>query len=280
VWAAPGRVNLIGEHTDYNDGRVLPFALDRATLVAAAPRTDGVLRAATRDLPGGEPLEVALAGLAPGAVRGWGAYVAGAAWALGTGAGADLLVGSAVPVAAGLSSSAALVCATAGALLGLAGRRLEPVELAAAARAAEAEFTGAPVGMMDPLASVLGRPGHALLIDCRSLEVEPLPFDPAAHGLVLIVIDTGVRHAVGEGAYAERRAACEAAARALGVPALRDAAEGDLARLDGVAARRAATSSRRTRACCAPPRPCGRATSPRSGRSCARRTPRCATSSR
>ncbi len=234
VWAAPGRVNLIGEHTDYNDGWVLPFALDATTTVATAARSDGVLCVAS--VQEGGPVEIALDGLEPGAVDGWAAYVAGAAWALGRDAGADLLVDSTLPTGAGLSSSAALCCASVGAL---AGRSLAPVEHARLARVAEADFTGVPIGMMDQLASVLGEAGHALLIDCRSLEHEAVPFDPQAAGMVLLVIDTKVQHSVGDGAYADRRAACERAAEALGLDSLRDAAPADLDRLEGEDARRA-----------------------------------------
>lgn len=239
AWAAPGRVNLIGEHTDYNDGWVLPFAIAAETVVAAAPRTDGVLRMWSLQERAG-PAEVRLAGLEPGAVDGWPAYVAGVGWALGDGVpGADLVIGSTVPLGAGLSSSAALTCATAAALCDLAGRRVAPAELALVARSAEADFVGAPVGVMDQLACVLGRSGHALLIDTRSLDVEALPFDPEAHGLALLVLDTKVEHSVGSGAYSERRRACERAAERLGVSALRDAVPRDLERLDGELLRRA-----------------------------------------
>ena len=218
---------------------MLPFALDRETVVAAAPRDDGVLRVASLQGDGG-PVELRLDALEPGGVEGWAAYVAGSAWAVGAQRGADLLVGSTVPLGAGLSSSAALTCAAASALLALEGRELPPVELALAARSAEADFVGAPVGVMDQLASVLGQAGHALLIDCRSLEHEALPFAPADHGLVLLVMDTRVEHEVGDGAYADRRAAGERAARTLGVEALRDAAPADLERLaDGEDRRRA-----------------------------------------
>ena len=216
MWAAPGRINLVGEHTDYNEGRVLPVALERSTRVAAAPREDGELRLESLDLPGEADGE---------------AYVRGMASALGASAGADLLVTSSVPIGAGLASSAALCVAAGAALLGLEGREVAPLALARAAQAAEAA-AGAPVGIMDPLVAVLGRRGEAVLIDCRSLAAERLPFDPGAAGLVLLVVDTGVRHAVAGGGYARRRSECAAAAAALGVRALRDATPADVERLD------------------------------------------------
>jgi galactokinase len=203
--------------------------------VAVAAREDRVLRAASEQEEG-EPVEIDLDALEPGGVEGWAAYVAGAAWALGDVRGADLLVDSTVPSGAGLSSSAALACAAIGVL---AERELDPVQHATLARSVEADYGGVPVGMMDQLASVLGREGHALLIDCRTNGHEALPFDPVGAGLVLLVMDTRVQHSVGDGAYADRRAACERAAERLGVPALRDASPADLGPLDGEIARRA-----------------------------------------
>ncbi len=233
-------MNLIGEHTDYNDGWVLPFAIDAEIVVAAASRTDGVLRVWSLQEERG-PAEVRLDGLEPGGVEGWAAFVAGCAWALQGGGvtGADLVLSSTVPLGAGLSSSAALTCATTAALLELAGRELEPIDLAMTARSAEADFVGAPIGVMDQLASVLGRAGHALLIDTRTIEVEAIPFDPPEHRCVLLILDTKVQHQVGSGAYGERRAACEAAADRLGYSSLREADQEDLKRLDGMLLRRA-----------------------------------------
>jgi galactokinase len=225
AWAAPGRVNLIGEHTDYNDGYVLPVAIDRHTVVAAARRGDGRLRC--RSLQEDDALDVHLDDVAPDTVRGWGAYVAGAAWALLRDGvrldGADVVVNGDVPLGAGLSSSAALACATTGALAALAGATPPPREIARIARRAEIEIVGMPCGVMDQLASTLGRAGDAVFIDTRTLEVAHIPFDPGSSGLALVVIDTRAPHRLVEGAYAERRASCEAAAAALGVGALRDA---------------------------------------------------------
>ncbi|MEV4922063.1 galactokinase [Streptomyces roseoverticillatus] len=227
VWAAPGRVNLIGEYTDVNEGHVLPVALPHRTRVAAAARTDGVLRLRSREAPGGTA-ELPLAALAPSGVTGWAAYPAGVAWALREAGlpagGADLYVESDVPAGAGLSSSAALEVATALALTELHGYGAvwERPALARLAQRAENAFVGVPCGVMDQTASACCTAGHALHLDTRDLALRQVPFDLAAHGLRLLVVDTRVRHALADGAYAARRAGCEAAARALGVRALRD----------------------------------------------------------
>ena len=230
-WLAPGRVNLIGEHTDYNDGFVLPFALSRGTLVMAARTGDGLLQVRSRQVRG-NAVAVAVAGLRPGSVPGWAAYPAGVVWALREAGypagGARLVIDSDVPRGAGLSSSAALECSVA-------------LALAAAAQRAENDFAGVPCGIMDQSASLLCEAGHALLLDCRSGETSQIPFDTAAAGLELLVIDTAARHVLADGDYANRRAECEQAASALGVPALRDITDlGALAGLgDPVLRRRA-----------------------------------------
>jgi galactokinase len=225
VWAAPGRVNLIGEHTDYNDGFVLPMAIDRLVLAAAARRDGGRLR--LWSLQEAEPADLDLDAVGPGQVDGWAAYPAGVAWALGQEGvefgGADLVVDGDVPAGSGLSSSAALECATATALADLHGAGLDRRALAGLARRAENEVVGVPSGVMDQMVAMLGRAGHALFLDTRSLEAEQVPVPLEASGLRLLVIDTRAGHRLVEGAYADRRAACEAAAAALGVPALRDA---------------------------------------------------------
>jgi galactokinase len=244
VWLAPGRANLMGEHTDYNDGFVLPFALSQATTAAAARRTDGRLLLSSRQEPGGV-VEITLDGLAPGTVTGWGAYAAGVAWALRSAGyqvpGACIAIDSDVPAGAGLSSSAALECATALALTELAGATVPRGELAAIARRAENEFVGVPSGIMDQSASLLSQAGHALLLDCRSLDHSQVPFDPAAAGSRLLLINTRARHHLGDGGYGRRRAECEEAACLLGVSSLRDVTDaGDTARLaDPVLRRRA-----------------------------------------
>ena len=224
VWLAPGRANLMGEHTDYNEGFVLPFALGQGIVAAAARRADRRLVLCSAQEPGAVA-DVALDGLAPGRVTGWAAYPAGVAWALAAAGyqvpGACLAIDSDVPAGAGLSSSAALECVTALALTELAGLSVDRRELAAIARRAENEFAGVPSGIMDQSASLLSRSGHALLLDCRSLETAQVPFDPAASGSRLLLINTRARHVLSAGEYGQRRAECERAARLLGVPSLR-----------------------------------------------------------
>jgi galactokinase len=224
VWLAPGRANLMGEHTDYNEGFVLPFALGQGIVAAAARRTDRRLVVCSAQEPGGVA-SVSLDDLEPGRVTGWAAYPAGVAWALACAGyqvpGACLAIDSDVPAGAGLSSSAALECVTALALTELAGLAVDRRELAAIARRAENEFAGVPSGIMDQSASLLSRSGHALLLDCRSLETSQVPFDPAGSGACLLLINTRARHELSAGQYGQLRAECERAARLLGVPSLR-----------------------------------------------------------
>lgn len=227
---APGRANLIGEHTDYSGGFVLPFAIGLGTVAAAAPRDDGRLRCWSLD--DGAVGEVAIAELAPGRVEGWAAYPQGIAWALREAglevAGADILVGTSLPLSSGLSSSAALLCAVGLALSELASAELDARELALLAQRAEAEVAGVPTGVMDQLAVMLGRDGHAILIDTQTLAADAVPLAPREAGLALLVLDTRVPRRLAEGAYGERRAQCEQAARILGVDALRDASPEDV----------------------------------------------------
>lgn len=224
VWQAPGRVNLIGEHTDYNDGFVLPLALPQATRVAAARRDDGRLR--LHSAQAAEPAEVELADLVPGAVSGWAVYPAAVVWALREAGfevgGADLYVESDVPVGAGLSSSAALECAVGLAYNDLYRLGLEPSRIALLAQRAENDFAGVPCGVMDQMASSCCASGAALFLDTRDLSSRQVPLDLAGAGLVLLVVDTQVKHELADGAYAERRAGCERSARLLGLAALRD----------------------------------------------------------
>jgi galactokinase len=244
IWFAPGRANLIGEHTDYNEGWVLPFALASGVLAAAGRRDDEMLAVTSRQAPGGT-VTTPLASLAPGSVTGWAAFPAGVAWALREAGvrvgGASLAIDSDLPQGAGLSSSAALSCSVALALAGLAGADVPRPELAALAQRAENEFIGVPTGIMDQSASLLCQAGHALLLDCRDRGTVLVPFDPGAAGLQVLIIDTRAPHVVSAGDYAARRAECEAAASALGVPSLRYAAgaAGELDRLDPVLRRRA-----------------------------------------
>ena len=248
IWRAPGRVNLIGEHTDYNDGLVLPFALDRGVLAAVAARADGLLEVRSRQEPG-EVTSVRVDRLAPGNVAGWAGYAAGAVWALRAAGhdigGASLAIDSDLPIGAGLSSSAALCCATVSALAALAARAGAAMpsrsEIAAMARSAEADYVGMPCGIMDQSASMLCEAGQALLLDCRSGESSDVPLDPAAAGLQIVMADTGVRHVLADGQYAARREQCRQAAELLGVPALREVTgvSGLTALTDPVLARRA-----------------------------------------
>jgi galactokinase len=238
VWSAPGRVNLIGEHTDYNDGFVLPFAIAQRTAVAAARRGDDTIVVNSTSYPGGVAV-IGLDHVVPGKVTGWAAYPLGVAWAISQlrsrppAAGVNLFIASEVPVGGGLSSSAALEMAVAGALAGLWGLDLTTAELARAGQRAENEFVGAPTGVMDQYASLLGQADAAVFLDCRSLEATTVPLKLATAGLALVLADTGERHSHAAGGYAARRASCEKAARQLGVPALRDVTVLDLPRIEG-----------------------------------------------
>lgn len=246
TWSAPGRVNLIGEHTDYNDGFVLPFAIQQRTHVALGIRSDAVIRVTSSFAP--EPVSVALdrlADLFPGRrdeVPEWAAYALGVAWALCRTAGVDpaglpgvdLAIASDVPIGAGLSSSAAIEGAVATALNDTWRLGLDPVTLARVGRTAENEAVGAPTGIMDQMASMLGRADAAIFLDCRSLAAQVVDLGFADAGLQLVVIDTGVKHSHATGGYGERRAACERGAALMGVPALRDLSVSDLDRAESL----------------------------------------------
>ncbi|WP_433460302.1 galactokinase [Micromonospora sp. CA-248212] len=245
LWAAPGRVNLIGEHTDYNDGFVLPFALPMRTVVAADRRDDErwtVWSELSDETITFEADDVA----EPGRVTGWGAYVAGVVWALRDAGhavpGARLAIASDVPLGSGLSSSAALESAVLAALLDLAGLELPAERQPRLAQRAENVYVGAPTGIMDQSAVIRCRAGHALFLDCRDESVEHIPFDLDAAGLTVLVVDSRAPHRHADGEYAARRRSCEAAAKALGVPALRDVTvdelDAALARLDDAETRR------------------------------------------
>ncbi|MFI9531567.1 galactokinase [Micromonospora rosaria] len=231
-WAAPGRVNLIGEHTDYNDGYVLPFALPLRTVVAAAPQP-GTTWTVRSELAG-EPVTFGVDQVTgAGRVPGWAGYVAGVVWALRAAGhpvpGARLAIASDVPLGAGLSSSAALEAAVLAALVDLGGLDLPADARPRLAQRAENEYVGAPTGIMDQSAVIRCRAGHALFLDCRTEAVDHIPFDLAADGLAVLVVDSRAPHRHADGEYAARRAACERAARVLGVPALRDVGVADLA---------------------------------------------------
>lgn len=252
VWSGPGRVNLIGEHTDYNDGFVLPFAINRRTFVAIGGRSDRLLRVSSTFTE--EIVELSLDDLRPENVSGWSAYPLGVAWALGQSvageqradlasvSGFDIHIDSDVPVGAGLSSSAAIESAVTLALTELWGLDLDRSTLALVGQLAENKAVGAPTGIMDQSASLLGEADSAVFLDCRSLESEIIPLGLEAAGLAILVIDTNVSHEHATGGYKERRESCERGARELGVASLRDVSVKDLAHasevLDNVTFRR------------------------------------------
>ena len=224
LYAAPGRVNLIGEHTDYNDGFVLPFALPQQVVAAAAVSSEPgwTVTSDFADAP------VSFGTTGPGEVKGWGAYLAGVVWALQE-AGFDvpparIALSSDVPLGAGVSSSAALESAVLTALVDLGGIDLPVAQRPALAQRAENVYVGAPTGIMDQSASIRCQEGRALFLDCRSLEVEQIPFDLAAEGLAMLIINSNAPHQHVDGEYGARRKSCEEGARLLGVPALRDVA--------------------------------------------------------
>ncbi|WP_404384415.1 galactokinase [Knoellia locipacati] len=229
VWSAPGRVNLIGEHTDYNGGLALPIALPHRTRCAAGARDDDLLRISS--LQEDSSVEVRIDEVAAGTPEGWPAYVAGVLWALRENGyavrGLDVLVDGQVPLGAGLSSSAALECSVAAAASELFGLGLlESTEgrsaLAAACQRAENDIAGAPTGGMDQAAAMHCTPAHALRLDCRDGSSSQVPFDLEAHDAVLLVTDTRASHALADGQYGARRDACEKAADLLGVETLRE----------------------------------------------------------
>ncbi|PSL36989.1 galactokinase [Labedella gwakjiensis] len=232
VWSSPGRVNLIGEHTDYNDGFALPFAIDHRAVVAVRLRSDD--RVAIVSTFDGEPVEADLASLDGSQISSWAAYVFGIVWALGEDHGRDRLTGfelalhSDVPVGAGLSSSASIECATALALDELWSLGASRASLVLAGQRAENTVVGAPTGIMDQTASLFGETDSAVFLDCRTQDAVPVPLGFAEAGLQVLVVDTRVSHDHATGGYASRREACERAAAALGVPALRDATLDDL----------------------------------------------------
>jgi galactokinase len=244
VWLAraPGRVNLVGEHTDYNEGFVLPMAIDRAAWIAFRPRPDG--RVHLFSLQFGEATEFDLGGLSKTGPA-WAQYVKGVAWSLREDGqalrGFEGVLAGDVPIGAGLSSSAAVELAAARALAASSALAWEPKAMALRAQRAENSWVGMRCGIMDQLASAAAVAGSALLIDCRSLDTTLVPLPPAAS---VVVLDTSTRRALVDSAYNERRAQCEEAARGLGVTALRDVTPEELA---GSAVALEATVRRRAR---------------------------------
>jgi len=239
VYVAPGRVNLIGEHVDYNGGLCLPMALPHATYAAAGRRDDDVVTA--RSCQQDDAFEGRLDAIGPGEATGWVAYAAGVLWALAEAGwdvpGMDLVLDSTVPVGAGLSSSAALECSVALAVAEAAGRDLTDAvraELVRACMRAESEVAGAPTGGMDQTISLFGQEASALLLDCRDWSTRQVGWDPGAAHLDLLVVDTRASHTLTDGGYESRRRDCERAAHELGVELLRDVTdqEAALASLD------------------------------------------------
>jgi galactokinase len=235
-YAAPGRINLIGEHTDYNLGFALPIALPERTVVSYVP-DDGTELAVRSDQEDGEvriPLDTA-----PGDVVGWAGYVAGVMWALREAGhhirGGTMSIASDVEMGSGVSSSAALECAVIGALVTAAELHIARIDLARIAQRAENEYVGAPTGMMDQLASLCGEPRKALLIDFRELSVRPVTFDPDAFDVALLLINSRAPHQHAGGEYAARRQSCERAAADLGVSSLREVQGRGVEALAGVA---------------------------------------------
>lgn len=217
---APGRVNLIGEHIDYSEGFVLPFAIADRTYAAIARNNDGLVRIASQQRKN-RIFTIDIKDVKPGSAGEWEKYVLGVIWTLGISTGVDILVDGTVPSGAGLSSSAALECSVAVGLNALfeLGKSLE--DLARATQKAENDYVGMPCGIMDQSVSLMGREGSALLLDCRDLSTESVPFDVASAGLELIIIDTQAHHALVDGGYAERRASCESVAAKFAIPSMR-----------------------------------------------------------
>ena len=217
---APGRVNLIGEHIDYSEGFVLPFAIADRAYAAIAARPDGLVRIASHQRKE-KIFSIDISDVKPGSKGDWEKYVLGVLWSLGITTGVDILVDGSVPSGAGLSSSAALECSVAVGLNALFSLERSKQDLARATQKAENDYVGMPCGIMDQSVSLMGQAGAALLLDCRDLTTESIPFDVASAGLELLIIDTQAHHALVDGGYAERRAACESVAGKLSIPSMR-----------------------------------------------------------
>ena len=227
VSAAPGRVNLIGEHVDYNQGLVLPFAIDSVTYCALRLRDDEKILLSSKQVES-KIYETSLSNLAPKTGPDWTRYILGVIWSLGIKRGVEILIDSEVPQGAGLSSSAALECSVAFALNEALSLGLTRIELAQLTQRAENEFVGVPCGIMDQTISLLGKVGHAILLDCRDLTSKLIPVNFAENGLRLLIIDTQAHHALVDGGYAKRRAQCEEVAGFFGLISLRDLSVSEL----------------------------------------------------
>lgn len=250
---APGRVNLIGEHIDYSEGFVLPFAIADRTYAAIARNSDGLVRIASQQRKN-RIFTIDINDVKPGSAGEWEKYVLGVIWTLGISTGVDILVDGHVPSGAGLSSSAALECSVAVGLNALfsLGKSLE--DLARATQKAENDYVGMPCGIMDQSVSLMGREGSALLLDCRDLTTESVPFDVASQGLELLIIDTQAHHALVDGGYAERRASCESVAAKFSIPSMRnlsmevlDSRKNEITEVEYIRARHAVTEIARVK---------------------------------
>jgi len=250
---APGRVNLIGEHIDYSEGFVLPFAIADRTYAAIARNNDGLVRIASQQRKN-RIFTIDINDVKPGSAGDWEKYVLGVIWTLEISTGVDILVDGHVPSGAGLSSSAALECSVAVGLNALfsLGKSLE--DLARATQKAENDYVGMPCGIMDQSVSLMGREGSALLLDCRDLSTESVPFDVASQGLELLIIDTQAHHALVDGGYAERRASCESVAAKFSIPSMRnltmevlDSRKSEITEVEYIRARHAVTEIARVK---------------------------------
>jgi len=255
VAAAPGRVNLIGEHIDYSEGFVLPFAIKDRTMVAARKRDDSTVRIASAQRRS-KIVTVDISEVKPGLKGEWERYALGVLWSMGVKSGVDLLIDGHVPLGAGLSSSAALECSVATAMNHLFDMGFNLEELARLTQKAENQYVGVPCGIMDQSVSLMASRGFALLLDCRDLSTRNIPFDVASHGLELLIIDTQAHHALTDGGYAERRASCEAVAAKLSVKSMReltmaqlDSARATLSETEYIRARHAITEMKRVLDC-------------------------------
>lgn len=248
---APGRVNLIGEHIDYSEGFVLPFAIADRTFAAIARNNVGLVRIASQQRKK-RIFTIDIKDVHPGSAGDWEKYVLGVLWSLGISEGVDILVDGHVPSGAGLSSSAALECSVAVGLNLLFALNLSLADLARATQKAENDYVGMPCGIMDQSVSLMAQEGSALLLDCRDLTTESVPFDVASHGLELLIIDTQAHHALVDGGYAERRASCELVAAKFAIPSMRhltletlEARRAELSESEYLRARHAVTEIKR-----------------------------------
>ncbi|CAN2210407.1 GalK Galactokinase [Candidatus Nanopelagicaceae bacterium] len=255
IAAAPGRVNLIGEHIDYSEGFVLPFAIKDRTSAAIRKRDDSTVRIASAQRRN-KIVTVDINDVKPGLKGEWERYALGVLWSMGVKSGVDLMVDGHVPLGAGLSSSAALECSVATAVNHLLDMGFSLEDLARLTQKAENQYVGVPCGIMDQSVSLMATTGSALLLDCRDLSTRNIPFDVASSGLELLIIDTQAHHALTDGGYAERRASCESVAAKLGIKSMReltmaqlDAAKAALTSVEYIRARHAVTEMQRVLDC-------------------------------